>query len=49
MVLTMGGRSTEYKQFDVYTLADDGKTILVNSTSINTKGERKTLMVYDKS
>jgi len=48
MAFTMSGKTTEYKLIDRYTLGSGGKTILVNSISINPKGERKTVMVYDK-
>ena len=44
----MDGQKRESKSVEVWTLADGGKSLVVNSTRSTQQGERKTKMVYDK-
>ena len=44
----MNGQKREFKSEEVWTLADGGKSLIINSTRSTQQGERKTKMVYDK-
>ena len=44
----MNGQKREFKSEEVWTLAEGGKSLVINSTRSTRQGERKTKMVYDK-
>jgi hypothetical protein len=48
MVFEMNGEKNEIKTVEVYKLADANKTLLIDSQSTSSMGERKTSLVYEK-
>ena len=49
MVFDMNGEQMEVKTVEIYKLGDGDKTLTIDSQSSSSRGERKALLVYDKS
>jgi hypothetical protein len=49
MVFDMNGEQMEIKTVEIYKLGDGDKTLTIDSQSTSSRGERKALLVYDKS
>ena len=47
-IFSGGGSEREFQGEDAYRLTDDGKTLTVFSTSQNTSGETRMVLVYDR-
>jgi hypothetical protein len=48
MVIEMNGDKNEIKTVEIYTLAEAGKALSINSQSTSPMGERKATLVYNK-
>ena len=48
MVFEMNGEQNEIKTVEVYSLADSGATLSIDSQSVSSMGERKAMLIYDK-
>ncbi len=49
IVLNMHGETTEIKSVETYSLGDDGKTLIIESKSSSSRGERQATFVYNKN